>query len=65
MTRPALPCVLRGPAFRAQGFYDAAHEALNKALRSRSRAAPIRQVLLAEAPPIGGGFSTPSHRAEF
>jgi tetratricopeptide (TPR) repeat protein len=44
----ALLCVFRGAAFRQQGFYDAAHEALKEALRSRSRAAPIRHLALAE-----------------
>ena len=44
----ALLCVFRGQAFREQGFHDAAHEALKEALRSRSRAAPIRHRALAE-----------------
>jgi tetratricopeptide (TPR) repeat protein len=44
----ALLCVFRGQAFNAQGFHDAAHEALKEALRSRSRAAPIRHLALAE-----------------
>jgi tetratricopeptide (TPR) repeat protein len=44
----ALLLVFRGRAFREQGFHDAAHEALKEALRSRSRAAPIRHVALAE-----------------
>jgi len=44
----ALLCVFRGKAFRQQGFHDAAHEALKEALRSRSRAAPIRHLALAE-----------------
>jgi tetratricopeptide (TPR) repeat protein len=44
----ALLCVFRGQAFREQGFHDAAHEALKEALRSRSRAAPIRHQALAE-----------------
>lgn len=44
----ALLCVFRGQAFRAQGFHDAAHQALKEALRSRSRAAPIRHLALAE-----------------
>lgn len=44
----ALLCVLRGQAFRQQGFHDAAHEALKEALRSKSRAAPIRHMALAE-----------------
>lgn len=44
----ALLCVFRGHAFREQGFHDAAHEALKEALRSRSRAAPIRHHALAE-----------------
>jgi len=41
----ALLCVFRGQAFREQGFHAAAHE---EALRSRSRAAPIRHLALAE-----------------
>ena len=44
----ALLCVFRGQAFREQGFHDAAHEAFKEALRSRSRAAPIRHFALAE-----------------
>jgi tetratricopeptide (TPR) repeat protein len=44
----ALLCALRGQAFREQGFHDAAHEAFKEALRSRSRAAPIRHFALAE-----------------
>jgi tetratricopeptide (TPR) repeat protein len=44
----ALLCVFRGRAFREQGFHDAAHEALKEALRSRSRAASIRHLALAE-----------------
>jgi hypothetical protein len=40
--------VFRGQAFREQGFHDAAHEALKEALRSRSRAAEIRHLALAE-----------------
>jgi tetratricopeptide (TPR) repeat protein len=44
----ALLCMFRGQAFRHQGFYDAAHEALKEALRSRSREAPIRHMALAE-----------------
>jgi tetratricopeptide (TPR) repeat protein len=44
----ALLCVFRGQAFRQQGFHDAAHAALKEALRSRSRAAPIRHLALAE-----------------
>jgi tetratricopeptide (TPR) repeat protein len=44
----ALLCVFRGQALRQQGFHDAAHEALKEALRSRSRAAPIRHLALAE-----------------
>jgi tetratricopeptide (TPR) repeat protein len=44
----ALLCVFRGQSFRQQGFHDAAHEALKEALRSRSRAAPIRHQALAE-----------------
>jgi hypothetical protein len=44
----ALLCVFRGQAFRQQAFHEAAHEALKEALRSRSRAAPIRHLALAE-----------------
>jgi tetratricopeptide (TPR) repeat protein len=44
----ALLCVFRGQAFRKQMFHDAAHEALKEALRSRSRAARIRHLALAE-----------------
>jgi tetratricopeptide (TPR) repeat protein len=44
----ALLCVFRGQAFREQAFHDAAHEALKEALRSRSRAAEIRHLALAE-----------------
>ena len=44
----ALLCVFRGQAFREQGFYDAAHEALKEALRARSRGAEIRHHALAE-----------------
>jgi hypothetical protein len=44
----ALLCVFRGQGLREQGFHDAAHEALKEALRSRSRAAPIRHHALAE-----------------
>lgn len=44
----ALLCVFRGRALREQGFHDAAHETLKEALRSRSRAAPIRHLALAE-----------------
>ena len=44
----ALLSVFRGQAFRQQGFHDAAHEALKEALRSKSRAAPIRHMALAE-----------------
>lgn len=44
----ALLCVFRGQAFREQGYYDAAHESLKEALRSRSRAAPIRHLALDE-----------------
>ena len=44
----ALLLVFRGRAFREQGFHDAAHVALKEALRSRSRAAPIRHLALAE-----------------
>lgn len=44
----ALLCVFRGKAFCQQGFHEAAHEALKEALRSRSRAAEIRHLALAE-----------------
>jgi tetratricopeptide (TPR) repeat protein len=44
----ALLCVFRGQAFRQQGFHDAAHETLKEALRSKSRAAEIRHMALAE-----------------
>jgi tetratricopeptide (TPR) repeat protein len=44
----ALLLVFRGRAFREQGLHDAAHEALKEALRSRSRAAAIRHLALAE-----------------
>jgi tetratricopeptide (TPR) repeat protein len=44
----ALLCVFRGQAFREQGFHEAAHEALKEALRSRSRAAEIRHLALAQ-----------------
>jgi tetratricopeptide (TPR) repeat protein len=44
----ALLCVFRGQAFREQGYHDAAHQALKEALRSRSRAAPIRHLALHE-----------------
>jgi tetratricopeptide (TPR) repeat protein len=44
----ALLCAFRGQAFREQGFHDAAHEAFKQALRSRSRAAPIRHLALAQ-----------------
>jgi tetratricopeptide (TPR) repeat protein len=44
----ALLCAFRGQAFREQGFHDAAHEAFKEALRSRSRAAPIRHLALTE-----------------
>jgi tetratricopeptide (TPR) repeat protein len=44
----ALLCVFRGQAFREQGFHEAAHESLKEALRSRSRAAEIRHLALAE-----------------
>ncbi|MGH3056624.1 MAG: tetratricopeptide repeat protein [Gaiellaceae bacterium] len=44
----ALLCVFRGQALREQGFHDAAHEAFKEALRSRSRAATIRHLALAE-----------------
>lgn len=44
----ALLLVFRGAALREQGFNDAAHEAFKEALRSRSRAAPIRHFALSE-----------------
>jgi len=44
----ALLCVFRGQAFRHQGFHEAAHEALKEAVRSKSRAAEIRHMALAE-----------------
>ncbi len=44
----ALLCVFRGQALREQAFNEAAHEAFKEALRSRSRAAPIRHLALAE-----------------
>jgi tetratricopeptide (TPR) repeat protein len=44
----AILLVFRGAAFRHQGFHDAAHETLKEALRSRSRAAPIRHLALSE-----------------
>ena len=44
----ALLCVFRGQAFREQGFHDAAPRHSKEALRSRSRAAPIRHMALAE-----------------
>jgi len=44
----AILLVFRGAAFRREGFHDAAHEALKEALRSRSRAAPIRHLALSE-----------------
>jgi tetratricopeptide (TPR) repeat protein len=44
----ALLCVFRGQALREQGFHDGAHEALKEALRSRSRAGPIRHRALSE-----------------
>jgi tetratricopeptide (TPR) repeat protein len=44
----AILLVFRGAAFRRQGFHDAAHETLKEALRSRSRAAPIRHLALSE-----------------
>jgi tetratricopeptide (TPR) repeat protein len=44
----ALLCVFRGQAFREQGFHDAAHEAFKEALRSHSRAAPIRHLALVQ-----------------
>jgi tetratricopeptide (TPR) repeat protein len=44
----ALLCVFRAEAFREQGFHDAAHEAFKEALRSRSRAAEVRHLALAE-----------------
>ena len=44
----AILLVFRGAAFRRQGFHDAAHETLKEALRSRSRAAPIRHLAFSE-----------------
>jgi tetratricopeptide (TPR) repeat protein len=44
----AILLVFRGAAFRRQGFHDAAHATLKEALRSRSRAAPIRHLALSE-----------------
>jgi tetratricopeptide (TPR) repeat protein len=44
----AILLVFRGAAFRRQRFHDAAHETLKEALRSRSRAAPIRHLALSE-----------------
>ena len=44
----ALLCVFRGQALREQGFHEAANKAFKEALRSRSRAAPIRHLALAE-----------------
>ena len=44
----ALLCVFRGQAFCEQGYHDAAHESFKEALRSRSRAAPIRHLALHE-----------------
>jgi tetratricopeptide (TPR) repeat protein len=44
----ALLCVFRGRAFREQGFHEAAYQSLKEALRSRSRAAPIRHLALME-----------------
>lgn len=44
----AILLVFRGAAFRRQGFHDAGHETLKEALRSRSRAAPIRHLALSE-----------------
>jgi tetratricopeptide (TPR) repeat protein len=44
----ALLCTFRGQAFREQGFHDAAHESFKEALRSRSRAAPVRHLALAQ-----------------
>jgi predicted Zn-dependent protease len=38
----------RGIAFREHGHHTAAHEALKEALRSRSRAAPIRHLAMLE-----------------
>jgi tetratricopeptide (TPR) repeat protein len=48
VNRDAVGLALAELAFREQGFHDAAHEALKEALRSRSRAAPIRHQALAE-----------------
>jgi tetratricopeptide (TPR) repeat protein len=44
----ALLCAYRGVAFRQEGYHDAAHESLKLALRSRSRAEPIRHFALSE-----------------
>lgn len=44
----ALLLCFRSTALREEGHNDAAHEALKEALRSRSRAAPIRHHALAE-----------------
>jgi tetratricopeptide (TPR) repeat protein len=44
----ALLVVYRACALRDQGFSDAAHESFKEALRSRSRAAPIRHLALSE-----------------
>jgi hypothetical protein len=44
----ALLCVFRGQALPEQGFHEATHQAFKEALRSRSRAAPIRHLALAE-----------------
>jgi tetratricopeptide (TPR) repeat protein len=44
----ALLCVLRGQAFREQGYHEAAHESFKEALRARSRASEIRHLALAE-----------------
>jgi hypothetical protein len=42
----ALLCVLRGVAFREQGYHDAAREAFKEALRSRSRHPAVRHQAL-------------------
>ena len=40
--------MFRGEAFRHQGYYDAAQEVLEAALRARSRAPEIQHLALAE-----------------
>jgi tetratricopeptide (TPR) repeat protein len=44
----ALLLVYRAVALREQGYHDAAHETFKEALRSRSRAAPVRHLALSE-----------------